>query len=764
MASSALLAQSPAARVGRFQQEVAKHWTAAEGLPSADVLSLAATSEGVWAGTAQGLARFAAGEWHPLRALAGRPVTALLAHDDTLWAAARGVLYRIESARQPPVEILHFDPTMRVASLALAGRQGTELLLATAGGLFESRGARLRRVALSSQLDGDTRVYDLARELSGCPTAVAAAAGLFLRRCESELWERLFPRAGHRSWAPTGVRAVAFDRRGHLWFGSPQGVGRLDFETSTWRLFDERDGLPFLDLSAVATGGDGQTWFGTSIGAIRFSSENWEYRQGRRWLPGDAVRDLLVDDEGQAWIATDGGVGRIGHRPLTLAEKARIFEQQIDRYHRRTPFEFIAPVVLERPGDTDSGRKRDTDNDGLWTGMYGAGECFAYAATGSLLAKQRARKAFESLRFLSEVTQGGSHPTDPGFIARTILPTSGPDPNVGRAARDRRKRAEDDSSWKLIEPRWPTSADGRWYWKTDASSDELDGHFFFYALYYDLVAEGEAERREVREVILRIVDHLITHDFALVDHDGQPTRWAVFGPLALNQGPDWWGERGLNSLSILSYLRLAAHVSQDRHYDEVARQLIDEHDYAANTQVPKVHTGPGTGNQSDDEMAFMSFYNLLKYERDPQLRSLWAHAFFRYWQMEGPERNPLFNFLYAASYDATVVYKDAFGPVPLAPTDGWLEDSVDTLLRYPLDRIDWGLRNRHRQDLVFLDSERSRGRRRDGKVLPIDERFVEHWNHDPWRLDYEGEGRKLADGASFLLPYYMGLYQRFLVE
>jgi hypothetical protein len=57
-----------------------------------------------------------------------------------------------------------------------------------------------------------------------------------------------------------------------------------------------------------------------------------------------------------------------------------------------------------------------------------------------------------------------------------------------------------------------------------------------------------------------------------------------------------------------------------------------------------------------------------------------------------------------------------------------------------------------------------RGFRRDGRVLPIDERFVGHWNHDPWALDYGGNGRSLADGASYLLPYYMGRYHGFLLD
>ena len=57
-----------------------------------------------------------------------------------------------------------------------------------------------------------------------------------------------------------------------------------------------------------------------------------------------------------------------------------------------------------------------------------------------------------------------------------------------------------------------------------------------------------------------------------------------------------------------------------------------------------------------------------------------------------------------------------------------------------------------------------RGSLRDGKTLPIDERFIQHWNKNPWELDGGGAGNELADGGSFLLPYYMGLYHGFIRE
>ncbi len=569
---------------------------------------------------------------------------------------------------------------------------------------------------------------------------------------------------------------LAHDRAGRTWLASRNGLAVYEPETYAARLWRGADGLPWNEFTAIAAAPDGTMWFGTTRGLIHFDLDTltWEYRQGPRWLPGDHVTSLVVDGEGSVWAATDGGLGLIRHVPMTLAQKAAHFNDQIEAFHKRTPYGYVDAVTVPAPGDLTRPElieQHSSDNDGLWTSMYGAAQCFATAATGDPKAEERAHRAFEALRFLGTVTQGGSHPAPPGFVARSILPTSGRDPNPGRVETDRRKRVE-DRLWKSITPRWPIDESGRWYWKTDTSSDELDGHYFFYALYYDLVAKSEAERAAVRGVVTSITDHLLAHDGSLVDHDGKQTRWAVFGPDDLNLDKNWWGERGLNSLSFLSYLRVAEHMSGDPAYGAAAEELMEKHGYAANARVPKIHLGPGTGNHSDDEMGFMSLYGLLRYERDPELRQLWAHTLHRYWLLEQRERNPLFDLMYAALIEGEV-YEDAFERGTLLnPEHDPVAAALDSLERYPLDRFDWPLRNSHRLDIQPLyDLERGawspqrgfmRGRHAEGRVLPIDERFVGHWNHDPWRLDYNGSGRRLADGASFLLPYYLGLYHRLI--
>ncbi len=751
--------QEPAAvgqRVSSYLAETRTTITTRDGLPSDNILSLALTADGrVIAGTARGLASGNEGAWSAVPGLDER-VNLVAAHEQGVLGCTDRHLILYTGRRVTVLGELPRDLQDAASQRSLLG--GDPILLGTTRGLYrwQSPEKKFVPVRILNQ-DRPLEIRQLARSAEG-RLAVAAAEGLFLQGDAEGHWQALQPHDPVRSWAPRDVRGVAFDSRDRLWFATPQGVGVR--QATGWQLYAGEEGLPYNDFTTVAAGRDGSVWFGTQLGAIRFDGQRWEYRMAPRWLPDNSVRCAVIAADGTAWFGTERGLGKLERRALTLREKARQFEADIDKYHRRTPYGYVDSVHLPAPDDRSSWTQRDSDNDGLWTAMYGAGECFAYAATRDPAARKRATAAYEALRFLSTVTQGGSHPAPPGFPARSILPTSGPNPNdTHTPERDRASQAS-DPLWKVIAPRWPTSEDGKWYWKCDTSSDELDGHFFLYAVYYDLVAESESEKKSVREVVTAIVDHLMAHDYELIDHDGQPTRWARFGPRVLNHGilPE---ERGLNSVSILSYLKVAQHMTGESKYQAAYDDLIRTHGYAINTYYPKFCLGPGTGNQSDDEMAFMCYYNLLNYERDPALREIYLTSLRWYWQLEEPERNPLFNYIYCA-LDVGL----GKSPEGRAAQTRYLTEAVDTLQRIPLDRVRWPFENSHRLDIVRMPAEgpRPRGRLRNGQVLPIDERGVEHWNHDPWTLTERHDGKTLTDGAAFLLPYYMGLHHRFILE
>ena len=597
---------------------------------------------------------------------------------------------------------------------------------------------------------------------------VATAQGLYKKTRTG--WNIIQPHDDTRSWALADCRSVAMDSKNRLWFASPQGVGVLD--KKEWILYEGKDGLPYNDFTKMAAGQNGDVWFGTKKGAIHFDGKTWEYRQGKRWLPDDHVNDIVVANDGSVWIATSKGLSHIYKEKMTLAEKAKFYEDEIDKYHRRTPYEYVLDVNLPKAGVKSDWVQHDSDNDGLWTGMYGAAECFAYAATKDPKAKARAKKAFDALKFLGDVTQDAPISPPPGFVARTILPTSGHDPNIGRVEDDIRKQKNNDTLWKVYENRWPKDKTGKWYYKTDTSSDELDGHYFLYGLYYDLVAETEDEKERVRAHIKKLTDHLIDHDFQLVDHDGKPTRWSRFNPYELNHDKNWFVERGLNSLSMLSYLSITHHITGDDRYRELSNMLIEDHGYAQNMTDQKFNRGVGTGNHSDDEMAFMSYYHLINYETDPELKSRYAFSMYMNWMLEAPELNPFFNFAFRAA-TASEDFVDAWGTYGLEPHPEWLDESMETLIRFPLDRLNWSHTNSHRTDIQKLhswnrtfDQENNsrKGYRVNGKVFPIDERHINHWNHDPWNMNTGGSGTELSTGMVYLLPYYMGLYHGFINE
>ncbi|MCC6142514.1 MAG: hypothetical protein IT368_01785, partial [Candidatus Hydrogenedentes bacterium] len=266
-------------------------------------------------------------------------------------------------------------------------------------------------MALRTVAGATVKVRDVARR--GSEVAVAADLGLFVSQAGA--WHLALPQDGPERWAPVDVRAVAYDGEGRLWFAAPQGVGRR-LTGETWDLYTGANGLPFNDFTCMAAGGD-SVWFGTTNGAIQFRNGQFSFRQGRRWLLDNEVRDIAVDSEGDAWIATAQGVSCITDQRMTLAEKAQFFEDEIERYHRRTEFGYVNPARLASPGDKSTATPVYTDNDGHFTGLSLGAVSLGYAATGREKLKEDAQRAFSALAFLSAVTRGGTHPAPEGFIA-----------------------------------------------------------------------------------------------------------------------------------------------------------------------------------------------------------------------------------------------------------------------------------------------------------------------------------------------------------
>jgi hypothetical protein len=479
--------------------------------------------------------------------------------------------------------------------------------------------------------------------------------------------------------------------------------------------------LPVPTFTVLKVESPSVTWVGTTQGAVRIGRDRSavEYFAGRRWLPDDRVTGIGVDAD-SAWIETPRGFSRIAYKPMTLAEKSRVYVERVRARHDR--WGLTADSQLRVPGDVSSNQMVSSDNDGLWTAMYVAAECFRYKVTGADDARENARRGMQAIMRLEAITG------IPGFPARSFI-----------------KKGED------LQPRdgeWHDTADGEWRWKGDTSSDEIVGHYFVYPIYHDLAAD-EGEKPGLRAAIERITNHILDNDYQLIDVDGKRTRWGWWGPQAIWEDPD---ETGLRALHILSHLRVALHLTRDEgrraRYQAAYDDLIGRHRYHLLTRNQKIMV-PGHINHSDDELAFLSYHPLLQYERDAALRDVYKQSLERSWQIERPERNPLWNFIYAAGTGASEFDR---------------EQSLRTLREIPLDTIRWDVRNSHRLD-VPLDPMRDRFDKPQALfVLPYDELPMWKWNGNPYTLDGGNGGRAEDDGAYFLLPYWLGRYHNLIGE
>ena len=476
--------------------------------------------------------------------------------------------------------------------------------------------------------------------------------------------------------------------------------------------------LPATGFTVIAADGP-STWIGTSQGAIRLTRgyEAREYFAGGRWLPDDRVTGLGFDKHA-TWIETPKGYARIEYKPMTLEQKSQAFVERVQQRHNR--WGLTADSHLRVAGDVSTSQLAATDNDGLWTAMYVAAECFRYKVTGANDAREHARRGMQAIVRLEAITG------IPGFPARTFI-----------------KVGED------VQPKdgeWHDTPDKAWRWKGDTSSDEIVGQYFAYAVYNDLAAD-EGEKPALRDAVDRITNHILDNKYTLVDADGKGTRWGWWGPDAIWADPD---ETGLRALHILSHLRVALHLTADARlrakYQAAYDDLVTTHRYALLTRNQKVMV-PGHINHSDDELAFLSYYPLLTYETNPTLLEVYRQSLERSWQIERPERNPLWNVIYAAGTGAREFDR---------------AESLRTLREIPMDTVQWTVRNSHRVD-VPVDPMADRFQRRQALVvLPYDELPMSKWNGNPYNLDGGNGGRSEDDGGYFLLPYWMGRYHKLI--
>ncbi|HSO87734.1 MAG TPA: hypothetical protein VLQ91_14350 [Draconibacterium sp.] len=500
---------------------------------------------------------------------------------------------------------------------------------------------------------------------------------------------------------------------------TPYSVGCIS-ETGNHWVLRAADGLPYGPVKVIEPA-DGCLWFGTEKGAIKKDS-GWHYYNGKRWLPDNKVNDILPIDSRTVWIATPNGISQIQQVEMTLEQKADSIGKIAELRHNRLGL--INHSKLKIPGDLSSSYVENEDNDGLWTACYLAAQCFRYGATKSDDAREIAVRTFEALERLETVTGISGYPARSYALATdSVKQSRSPHPK-----------------------HWHPSPDGRWQWIDDTSSDEIAGHIFSIALFYELVAD-ENQKEKAKNLIERIMNHIVDNNFRMIDFDGLPTRWGIWNPDSLNHSKNWMFERGLNSLQILSHLKTATQITGNPKFEKAYNELVEKHGYAQNAVQAKIY-GPFETSHSDDILNFFPYYILIRYSADDKNLPLYIQSLERTWKAVRTDRMPVWNVMASA----------------LLKKDRDLQVVRAELEQYPLDLINWTMENSHRWDLQHDMMAGRFNANQATKPIPTPESNVSRWNTNPRQLNSGLNGTQEEDGSYFLFAYWMGRYYGFFNE
>ena len=479
------------------------------------------------------------------------------------------------------------------------------------------------------------------------------------------------------------------------------------------------DGLPYEDTTCLAEGFDGDLWIGTTRGAIRQTGREFHYFGAQQWLPNDSVHDIAVSGH-TVYIATDGGLGVIRYEPYTLAKKAAYFERELeDGNFKRLGFVH----KLYWSGDKDGWLREISDNDGGHTTHYLSAMAFKYAATGDEKARAEALDAFKAMAWLDDITG------KPGFIARSIWSVKA----------DKGQRARHGSGG--LPAKWYPTADGLWIWKGDTSSDEVNGHMYAVSVFHDLAARGVEKERAAKH-IANIASHIMNNGWVLRDMDGKPTRWGRWDPDYLLK-PYGFEARGLNGMEAQTYVITALALTADAKFQAGLDQLL-KWGYQNYTVRQKLTFPPESVVPWDDELAFRCYYPLIRYAKDPDLRSIYLRSLERHWEVMRMQRVPFFNFNYGA----------------LTGNDCETEPAAQHLREWSLDLVGYSYHNSHRSDLApqpgyvpYMGGTRA--------MSPRD--TCADWESRP-ALVYDGGsgGHVMTPPVGWLEDYWMGRYFGFI--
>jgi hypothetical protein len=242
---------------------------------------------------------------------------------------------------------------------------------------------------------------------------------------------------------------------------------------------------------------------------------------------------------------------------------------------------------------------------------------------------------------------------------------------------------------------------GEWGWMDDASKDQMIGWVLVMGAAWDVIAEDPTipqyykdqmviHARNYANRLMQVAPELGV-DMVFRDVEGKLTRHCDFHPNVV-VGDGCWSAGVLpqpvmpfNAIMGLGAIRTMYHICGDEEVrDFYYKELIGNrrwHEFVRDAALPLVDMGYAT-NYSNSDMIFMAFYNALRYETDPGVRSVIQQALERLWNNGKNQRQP--KHVNQTFFDVIYAGLRAGGNVPAEVAEG-----IDTLKQWPFPPLLW---------------------------------------------------------------------------
>lgn len=416
----------------RFSGNTLQHYGTPEGLPSANVLSIASVNGSIFALTGDGLAHFDGNRFIPIPTSA--PITAISVSGDSLLISTTAGLfqYRANTLSRAYRQLMPSSQPVRafgfLADNSLWQRTATELTFTANGNLRTIGSSALNGAHIQSFLPSfqggmwigtNHGLYRLDDPISTprLEQDLDSHSILSLREdAEGDLWvgtessglHVLRHRNFHTLPGDTEniATSIAQTTDGAVWVGT-NGEGLQRWLAGTRHNLSTRDGLLSDVILSLATGLAEDLWIGTPDGLNRLQGGRITSITSADGLPDDFIRSVYPDRDGTVWIGTRRGLGHLDNGKITTLTHADGLASDLVGAMVRpvnSDYLWIATLgglsVIDRSGNIKTYTTKDglsgntitalfSDTQGnLWIGTRGNG-LSVRTADGRLLAIHR---------------------------------------------------------------------------------------------------------------------------------------------------------------------------------------------------------------------------------------------------------------------------------------------------------------------------------------------------------------------------------------